>query len=221
MYLPRYDSWDSYLGEEQYSEKYLRLILGGGVPAGSVIHVGLGASIKSWMFSGLGGDETAWAGDIGFLLRAVPIDDATIRMSTALGASYSNLGGDVDSTRLARRLRAGLGFRVEGPHLDMFEELLHQQLGAGSVATYLDLVDRPEDSNPTIHTGLEVGLFEMFYLRTGYIYDRDRDTNDPTYGAGLAIKLDPVMARLDYAYRSHGNDVDGENKFGASAGIAF
>ncbi len=79
----------------------------------------------------------------------------------------------------------------------------------------------PNDNMEWVNTGVEVGLGETFYLRSGYSTLFRTDTEEgPTFGAGVHYRLwgSPTVLKLDYSYSYFGRL---ENIQRLSIGIKF
>jgi hypothetical protein len=224
--------------QHESDERELGFTVAGGLDVG-LVHFGLGVSakhVKVDLTSGvvvvdddsLGGEASGWAGDVGLGMKTVVPVGSDLRIVASSAVSYLNFGHDLEfngkdsEAPLPSLVRAGVGIKIEGPHVGLFESIMQREPRALSAATYLDIEDsRAGPDRARVLWGLEVSVLEALFLRTGYVDDQDGHIEDFTYGVGLGGQISYFMARIDYARRPLADDLGHEDKWGAVIGLVL
>jgi hypothetical protein len=152
-----------------------------------------------------GESATAWAADFGAIYR---ID----YNNTRIGARINNLGSDLTFYDIASPLP--LIFSV-GASMDVFET-------DGTKVTVLADATKPQDAEQLVFSGVEVSLFDMLHVRTGYklnyqgvenekvdettgaIFDVPTTEEGLSFGVGADVPVPGLDATVDYAYTDFG-----------------
>jgi len=73
----------------------------------------------------------------------------------------------------------------------------------------------------TYHAGLEYGLMETIFLRTGWIRDRGVGISDYTLGAALQFRFRATRVQADYATTPQGAHLERVQRFSVTAAVSF
>lgn len=145
--------------------------------------------------------------------------------SLRIGATVQNFGTQLSFT--GRQLDFGFGWTDSGPgqlpgsyrtepaalptmfRFGIAYDLVEFSDASPSRLTAAIDLTHPSDINETINFGLEYGYSELFFLRTGYILNADREYADDIgyltgLTAGVGLKTEPtdkLKLGLDYCFR--------------------
>ena len=137
-----------------------------------------------------------------------------------LGVSLKNVGSNLtySGAGLVRQVKLpgqapsatnnAVAIESEGvvlPSLLNFGAAYTRQIGEGAVVTVLGNFRSNSFDQDQYSGGLEVGLFEVLYLRGGFEVTPDQDLtffSGGNFGAGLNLDLAGTQLSLDYAFRS-------------------
>lgn len=137
-----------------------------------------------------------------------------------LGVSLKNVGSNLtySGAGLVRQVKLpgqapsatnnAVAIESEGvvlPSLLNFGAAYTRQIGEGAVVTVLGNFRSNSFDQDQYSGGLEVGLFEVLYLRGGFEVTPDQDLtffSGGNFGAGLNLDLAGTQVALDYAFRS-------------------
>ncbi len=154
-----------------------------------------------------GVSATAYAADFGAIYR-------TGFYGTRIGARINNLGGDLTFYDIGAPLP--LIFSI-GAAVDLL-----QNREDGMQVTVLADATKPQDGEQSLYSAVEVQLFDMLQLRTGYkfnyqgvddkkvdevdgtVFKADRTEEGMTAGLGLNFGMMGYDATVDYAFTSFG-----------------
>ena len=154
-----------------------------------------------------GVSATAYAADFGAIYR-------TGFYGTRLGARINNLGSDLTFYDIGAPLP--LNFSI-GAAVDLL-----QNRDDGMQVTVLADATKPQDGEQLLYTAVEVQLFDMLQLRSGYkfnyqgiadekvdevdgtTFDADRTEEGLTAGLGLDLGMGGYDATVNYAFTSFG-----------------
>ena len=139
-----------------------------------------------------------------------------------LGASMSNFGSDIQlkgrhltsiidpDPRVANFDRVPVNYKVGAYPLPLLFRVglaYEQNIGRFSRALFALDVNHPSNTTESINLGLEVGIGDMFYFRSGYenIFERDA-INGLTIGGGIDYYYQRGSwgVRIDYAWSDWG-----------------
>ncbi len=153
-----------------------------------------------------GVSATAYAADFGAIYR--------VRSGMRIGARINNLGSDLKFYDIGAPLP--LIFSIGAA-----ADLLHNR-DDGMQVTLLADATKPQDGEQLLYTAVEVQLFDMLQLRSGYkfnyqssedekvdevdgtAFDAPRTEEGLTAGMGLDVGMGGYDATLDYAFTSFG-----------------
>jgi hypothetical protein len=157
--------------------------------------------------SGEAGTGDTFGADLAMLWRVKGLPG--LGWPTNFGLNVQNLGPNIayidqdQSDPIGRNLKVGVGTRfLGGPDFD-FTGLLSYDFNKSLVYS---------DEKPIHNVGAEISYQDFVALRTGYIYDKDGDIRDPTFGAGFRIK----NFVADYASVPQARSLDRVNKVSIS-----
>lgn len=158
---------------------------------------------------GLAGTGDTFGADLALFWRVKPIS-ALGNIPINLAVNLQNLGPKIayidqdEADPIGRNLKVGIAARpVGGPEQDF-----------GVIVSYdfnRSLINDLEET-PIHNVGSEVGYRDQFALRAGYIYDKDGDIRDATFGAGFGIG----RFTADYASVPQARTLDRVSKFSIS-----
>ena len=128
------------------------------------------------------GSGTTFAGDMGVLYRI-----GSGRLS--IGTVIQNVGPKIayideeQSDPLPRNWKLGSSYKI-------FHDEMNQLMASfeynKSLVIYEDFFDLT--TGVVLNAGVEYSYFDLFSLRTGYVYDEDGDIKDFSYGVGFKYK---------------------------------
>ncbi|MFN8547939.1 MAG: PorV/PorQ family protein [Candidatus Eisenbacteria bacterium] len=165
-----------------------------------------------WATQGEGqGSGDTFGADLAMLykVKALPV----LGWPTNLGVNVQNLGPNIayidqdQSDPIGRNLKIGFATRAFGTTTP------DGQPGISGLISYdfnKSLVYSSE--TPIQNVGAELAYEGTFALRTGYIYDKDGDIKDPTFGVGFNIS----SFTADYASVPQAKGLERVNKFSLS-----
>ena len=165
-----------------------------------------------WATQGDGqGSGDTFGADLAMLykLKGLPV----LGWPTNFGVNVQNLGPNIayidqdQSDPIGRNLKLGFATRAFGTSTP------DGQPGVSGVVSYdfnKSLVY--SDEKPIHNVGAELAYQGTFALRTGYIYDKDGDIKDPTFGVGFNIS----SFTADYASVPQAKGLERVNKFSLS-----
>jgi hypothetical protein len=212
-------------------ETSFSLTAGAGLAFNRRVHAAAGLSIKPWNFS-LGGrtqyKKTAY--DLGLMIEATMLDEEGAKLSTTIGASFLNLGGDFETgeghtSPLPRTYRYGLGMLYEGPTSGYFRDRFGVALPICSARIDYELTqDRTEtrfERRRAWGVGAEVSILRILFLRTGFFKDDYSNARDGALGFGLGWTFRRGWCRFDFS--SYPIGVDNRDRFlyGLSGGLTL
>jgi len=147
-----------------------------------------------WATNGLGkGTGDSFGADIGVLLSSKALLPS-FPLPFHLGVNVQNLGPNISfinadqADPMPRNLKAGIGV-----------QLLNGEDFTGTVAYDFNKTLVYSSDKPVHNMGAELAYHKIIAARLGYIYDKQGDITDMTYGAGFAIPLQSSTISVDYA----------------------
>jgi hypothetical protein len=183
-----------------------------------VVRFGLGCNIKSWSQwmdpeSNLEDyDRGMYIYDVGLYVSADIMRRSEYTLSAAAGYAYLNITDRGDTPPYLtgyypdeyRRYGLNICFATAAkPWMDDFFEI---DIPAIAVTVDYDVEDCVtkwpwiDDKSPQ-HSGIELAVLQIMFLRVGYIDDRTGNTliQEPTWGGGLGITYKRFAARFDFS----------------------
>ena len=169
-----------------------------GLSAGITLkYVYVSLAPKEFTLDGQAGTGDTFAADLGALydIPGLPV---------RLGLNAQNLGPDISfidedqSDPIGRNLKLGIG--VKPFDTGQFRVLMEADINKSLVYS---------DEKPIWNTGLELAYTTYAALRAGYIYDKDGDIRDPSFGFGVQIGT----LAFDYASVPQARGLDRVSKF--------
>lgn len=125
--------------------------------------------------------------------------------SLVLGTSLRNFGKEIKyfskTYPLPQTFTIGLSGHLFGPENSLWKEMSGQHL-----LLAFDLA-QVRDHSQQQHVGLEYGLKDMLFVRTGYKFNHDEET----YTLGFGVRFSKM--RLDYAYNDFGEYLSQIHRF--------
>jgi hypothetical protein len=156
---------------------------------------------------GVAGAGDTFGADIGVLARLQEIVPS-LPLAVNLGLNVQNLGPNIayidqdQSDPIGRNLKVGFGAQVL--NLPKLTGILAYDFNKSLIYS----TDKP------IHNvGAEVTYGDFVSLRSGYIYDKQGDIMDPTFGVGFVVNLGVNNLAFDYASVPQARVLDRVNKF--------
>ncbi len=218
-------------------ENYTGFSLGGGMLLSGIVHLGFGASFKyyranlapaQYTMEKIEGKSSTLSFDGGFRVAARLFEESGYLLIPAAGLGYLNIGRDIafmdeeQADKQPRTLRVGLGLRFESPSLLGMDEKFGAKLPIVTLSANLDLADsRVSPKSHVYGAGFEAAVFQLGFLRIGYIHDKDGHVEDLTYGLGLGLRINIFQGRFDFARVPQADNLGSLNKYGLSMGVLF
>jgi len=174
----------------------------------------------------LDGTGSTFAIDAGVLYKApgfLFVDDRSLR----LGAALTNLGPDISfidqeqSDPLPLTLRMGVAWAVVSSEVSNWlltfdlEQSLVWLIQNDTTDPNTGEVTEPTRRSEIYHVGTEYRYIDLLAGRIGYVYDKDGDFKDATYGLGFIFK----SVTLDYANVPQATTLDRVHRW--SVGVTF
>jgi hypothetical protein len=162
------------------------------------------------------GTGDTFAADIGVLLRLrdmVP----TFPMPVNFGVNVQNLGPNIayidedQSDPIGRNVKIGVGAQVL--NLPKLTGIIAYDFNKSLVVLEDRSGHRSMSDQPIHDVGAEITYGEFVSARAGYIYDKQGDIRDPTFGVGFLISLGSNNLGFDYASVPQAKVLDRVNKF--------
>jgi hypothetical protein len=164
-----------------------------------------------WATEGLGkGSGDSFGADIGLLLRSKELVPA-FPVPLSIGVNVQNLGPNISfisqdqADPMPRNLKLGIG-----------AQLLTTADLKGVIAYDFNKSLVYSDEKPVHNMGAELTFRDFVAGRIGYIYDKQGDIIDPTFGAGFLIDLKGSAVAFDYASVPQAQVLSRVNKFSVS-----
>jgi hypothetical protein len=143
--------------------------------------------------------SSALAVDLG-LIAAAAFDAGDWRIAPALALSAVNMGETLTlepvgfEYGLPEQIHYGISVRIDSESIPV---------GSASVPLFsavanVDANAHQYDDKHTIGIGTEASLLKVVYFRFGSVIDKQSDTSNSAWGAGLGIPAGSFYARLDY-----------------------
>jgi hypothetical protein len=222
-------------------ERYWGGSLAGGATISNMFHVGLGVTFKWWdstlapaefTMERLAGESSTTAWDYGIRVAGEFLKYTGYQLVPALGISYLNAGfptgsnaGYIDlaqADELPKTLRYGLSVRLATPSSKSVDDMLKTSVPALDVIGNIDVANSRASEKANVYgLGIEAGIYQILFLRLGYVSDKDEDIKDLTYGLGLGVTLNQFQGRLDYARVPQGGRLDEVSRYELSLGVHF
>jgi hypothetical protein len=156
---------------------------------------------------GVAGNGDTFGADIGVLVHLQKIVPS-MPLPVNLGVNVQNLGPNIayidqdQSDPIGRNLKVGFGAQV-----------LSSPALTGIVAYDFNKSLIYASDKPIHNVGAEVAYRDFAFLRAGYIYDKQGDIIDPTFGLGLNVPLGLNSLGFDYASVPQAKVLDRVSKF--------
>ncbi len=145
------------------------------------------------------GTGDTFAADLGLLY-----DVSGLGIPIKIGANLQNLGPNISfidedqSDPIGRKLWLGVG--IKPLDTGTFRILWETDMDKSLIYA---------DERPIWNTGLELGFSNYAAFRAGYIYDKDGEIRDPTFGFGIQVS----SLAFDYASVPQARDLERVSKF--------
>jgi hypothetical protein len=188
-----------------------------GVAAGLTLKYVYIMLAPAWATGGLGkGDGDSFGADLGLLIRSTALIPSyqlnpTFPMTFNLGINVQNLGPDISfishdqADPMPKNLKIGIG--VNMLRTNAFNMIASYDYNKTLVYS---------DEKPIHNVGGELSFRDFFALRAGYIYDKQGDIIDPTFGLGVTVPLSTSKVSFDYASVPQAQVLDRVSKFSVS-----
>lgn len=156
---------------------------------------------------GVAGTGDTFAADIAGLVRVQELLPL-IPIPVNLGINIQNLGPDISyidvdqADPIGRNLKVGLG-----------AAFLNSPTVAGIVSYDFNKSLIYSDEEPIHNVGGEITYGGFAAGRFGYIYDKQGDIRDPTFGVGFSLELGANNLTFDYASVPQARQLDRVSKF--------
>lgn len=164
-----------------------------------------------WATQGLGkGNGDSFGADLGLLLRSKALLPS-FPLPISIGINVQNLGPNISfisqdqADPMPRNLKAGIGV-----------QLLNSTDLKGTVAYDYNKSLVYSDEKPVHNMGAELSYKDFIAARLGYIYDKQGDIMDMTFGAGFVIDLKGSAVSFDYASVPQASVLGRVSKFSVS-----
>jgi hypothetical protein len=173
------------------------------------------------------GAGDTFAADFGLLLRVQDMFPSLLPVPVSLGVNVQNLGPNIayidqaQSDPIGRNLKIGIGAQVL--NLPKVTGILAYDFNQSLVGTMFRFAKPIETfgpwfvfynvDKPVHNVGAELTYGDFVSLRGGYIYDKQGDVMDPTFGIGFVIPLGVNNLGVDYASVPQARVLDRVDKF--------
>jgi hypothetical protein len=171
----------------------------------------------AWATQGEPGTGYTFAADVGLLMRVRDMAPS-FPVPLNIGVNVQNLGPNITFTQqggssdpIGRNLKIGFGAQVL--NLPKFTGTVAYDYNKALWMSE-DGTGRKSMSTIQVHNaGAELGYADFVFLRGGYIYDKDGEIKDPTFGVGFIINLGVDNLGFDYASVPQARGLDRVSKF--------
>ena len=173
------------------------------------------------------GAGDTFAADFGLLLRVHDMFPSLLPVPVSFGVNVQNLGPNIayidqaQSDPIGRNLKIGIGAQVL--NLPKVTGIVAYDFNQSLVGTMFRFADPIKTfgpwfvfynvDKPVHNVGAELTYGDFVSLRGGYIYDKQGDVMDPTFGIGFLVKLGVNNLGVDYASVPQARVLDRVNKF--------
>jgi hypothetical protein len=179
-----------------------------GVAAGLTLKYVYVNLAPSWATpEGQAGTGDTFGADLGVLVRLTDLAPS-FPVPVTLGANVQNLGPNIayidqdQSDPIGRNLKVGMGAKVL--NLPKLTGLVSYDFNKSLVYS---------SDKPIHNAGAEVTYGDFVSGRAGYIYDKQGDIRDMTFGVGFVLNLGQNNLAFDYASVPQARVLDRVNKF--------